>query len=432
MVNVDFANPSLVLGVSLIGCSVGLLQLRNMESKMSRDPDIVVAAMISIVGGALIFQGWRLDPLLLLCQALTSSVAFYYAIDVLRMRSKGMDAPALPPPSSTSVSDLQSNDLQYMQQGSPQQQQQQSQQQSQQQFTYNQNGRPGPGPYLQPPTQTGQYPWADQQSQQSQPQAQDPARSQNSTNNNFRVLPSGMGSSFRPEEDDYSRGRRQQQQSPPSSDPYNETIRYDSSGNLLEGSESTPIMPQGQYTDNSGSNGSSGGFNQAYQQGLQLGYQAQSDREGQYSNGGGYYYPDAASGDGGGSSSSSSSSYSSDRGGRTSQRPGGDRYEQSGTPSYDTGNKRSNSQTSYPSSYPDAPQGEQQRAWPQQQQPQQPQWQQQAGNENGGFSGQGAASDPLAGTPASPQERSSGAVDAGSRGLQRPGGGISERVEDWE
>lgn len=35
---------------------------------MSRDPDIVVAAMISIVGGALIFQGWRLDPLLLLCQ----------------------------------------------------------------------------------------------------------------------------------------------------------------------------------------------------------------------------------------------------------------------------------------------------------------------------------------------------------------------------
>lgn len=26
-------------------------------------------------------------------QALTSSVAFYYAIDVLRMRSKGMDAP---------------------------------------------------------------------------------------------------------------------------------------------------------------------------------------------------------------------------------------------------------------------------------------------------------------------------------------------------
>ena len=43
--------------------------MRNVENKVSRDADIVVAAMISIVGSTLIFQGWRLDPLLLLCQA---------------------------------------------------------------------------------------------------------------------------------------------------------------------------------------------------------------------------------------------------------------------------------------------------------------------------------------------------------------------------
>lgn len=44
------------------------LQVRNLQREVSRDADIVVAAMISIVGSTLIFQGWRLDPLLLLCQ----------------------------------------------------------------------------------------------------------------------------------------------------------------------------------------------------------------------------------------------------------------------------------------------------------------------------------------------------------------------------
>jgi hypothetical protein len=44
------------------------LQLRQMQRRISRDGDIVVAAMVSIVGSTLIFQGWRLDPLLLLSQ----------------------------------------------------------------------------------------------------------------------------------------------------------------------------------------------------------------------------------------------------------------------------------------------------------------------------------------------------------------------------
>ncbi|KAF5830145.1 Ycf66 protein N-terminus-domain-containing protein [Dunaliella salina] len=68
MVNVDFASPSMLLGAVLIGGGVILLQMRNVENRVSRDADIVVAACISIVGSTLIFQGWRLDPLLLLCQ----------------------------------------------------------------------------------------------------------------------------------------------------------------------------------------------------------------------------------------------------------------------------------------------------------------------------------------------------------------------------
>ncbi|GIL50186.1 hypothetical protein Vafri_6311 [Volvox africanus] len=99
MVNVDFASPSLLLGTMLIGCGVLLLNLRNFQNKVSRDADIVVAAMVSIVGSTLIFQGWRLDPLLLLCQALTTSVAFWYGLETFRLRSKEADVPTpqLPP-----------------------------------------------------------------------------------------------------------------------------------------------------------------------------------------------------------------------------------------------------------------------------------------------------------------------------------------------
>lgn len=47
--------------------------------------------MVSIVGSTLIFQGWRLDPLLLLCQALTTSVAFWYGLETFRLRAKEAD-----------------------------------------------------------------------------------------------------------------------------------------------------------------------------------------------------------------------------------------------------------------------------------------------------------------------------------------------------
>ncbi|WIA40379.1 hypothetical protein OEZ86_013743 [Tetradesmus obliquus] len=103
MINVDFASPSLVLGITLIGCGIALLQVRNVQREVSRDADIVVAAMISIVGSTLIFQGWRLDPLLLLCQALTTSVAFWYGLETFKLRGQMAEeedqiAGQLPPP----------------------------------------------------------------------------------------------------------------------------------------------------------------------------------------------------------------------------------------------------------------------------------------------------------------------------------------------
>ncbi len=80
------------------------MQMRNMQTSVSRDADIVVAAMVSIVGSTLIFQGWRLDPLLLLCQALTTSVAFWYGLEAFRLRAKAdvEEQGILPPAEATS------------------------------------------------------------------------------------------------------------------------------------------------------------------------------------------------------------------------------------------------------------------------------------------------------------------------------------------
>ncbi|KAG2451822.1 hypothetical protein HYH02_003598 [Chlamydomonas schloesseri] len=145
MVNVDFASPSLLLGTALIGTGVLLLNMRNFQYKVSRDADIVVAAMVSIVGSTLIFQGWRLDPLLLLCQALTTSVAFWYGLETFRLRSKEADMtpPQLPPGMGADPMSLDA-------------QQQATQQYYQQQMGF----PPGGAPFLPPPgADTPYYPW---------------------------------------------------------------------------------------------------------------------------------------------------------------------------------------------------------------------------------------------------------------------------------
>ncbi|EFJ44404.1 hypothetical protein VOLCADRAFT_121328 [Volvox carteri f. nagariensis] len=157
MVNVDFASPSLLLGTMLIGCGVLLLNLRNFQNKVSRDADIVVAAMVSIVGSTLIFQGWRLDPLLLLCQALTTSVAFWYGLETFRLRSKEADTPPPQLPPGVGPPDAAPQD--FLQQAAAAAAQQQQQQQ--QQYYQAGPGFPPPGsglPYL-PPGNESYYPW---------------------------------------------------------------------------------------------------------------------------------------------------------------------------------------------------------------------------------------------------------------------------------
>lgn len=73
MVNVEVSSPSLLLGVALIMSGVSLFAVRKSNRRISRDSDVIVSSLIIVTGGALVFQGWRLDPLMLLCQVHSNS-----------------------------------------------------------------------------------------------------------------------------------------------------------------------------------------------------------------------------------------------------------------------------------------------------------------------------------------------------------------------
>ncbi|GAB4815744.1 hypothetical protein N2152v2_002790 [Parachlorella kessleri] len=87
MVNVDIS-PSVLLGVGLIGAGVSLYQVRQVRPEISKDYDVVISCISLLVGGILIFQGWRLDPLLLFGQLMTTGAAVSFAVEALRLRSE--------------------------------------------------------------------------------------------------------------------------------------------------------------------------------------------------------------------------------------------------------------------------------------------------------------------------------------------------------
>ena len=91
MVNVDFS-PALFLGMGLIGGGLTLYQLRRFRPGLSRDFDVIVSSVAIFSGGILVFQGWRLDPLLLFCQLLTAGMALAFAVETLRLREEVAEA----------------------------------------------------------------------------------------------------------------------------------------------------------------------------------------------------------------------------------------------------------------------------------------------------------------------------------------------------
>lgn len=79
-------NPAVLLGVFLAISGAGLYFLRSVRPELSRDHDIFFAAIGLLCGFILLFQGWRLDPILAFGQFLLTGSAIFFAVESIRLR----------------------------------------------------------------------------------------------------------------------------------------------------------------------------------------------------------------------------------------------------------------------------------------------------------------------------------------------------------
>ncbi len=85
MVNFGLNSASL-LGIFLAVAGAGLYFLRSVRPELSRDHDIFFAAIGLLCGAILLFQGWRLDPILQFGQVLLTGSAVFFAVESIRLR----------------------------------------------------------------------------------------------------------------------------------------------------------------------------------------------------------------------------------------------------------------------------------------------------------------------------------------------------------
>jgi Ycf66 protein N-terminus len=85
MVNFGLTTASF-LGIILALAGAGLYFLRSVRPELSRDQDIAFTAIGIICGFILIFQGWRLDPILQFGQLLLSGSVIYFAYENIKLR----------------------------------------------------------------------------------------------------------------------------------------------------------------------------------------------------------------------------------------------------------------------------------------------------------------------------------------------------------
>jgi hypothetical protein len=81
------ANSASILGIFLAVAGAALYFLRTVRPELSRDQDIFFAAVGLLCGFILIFQGWRLDPILQFGQLLLVGSTVFFAVESIRLRS---------------------------------------------------------------------------------------------------------------------------------------------------------------------------------------------------------------------------------------------------------------------------------------------------------------------------------------------------------
>lgn len=75
-----------LLGILLAVAGAALYFLRSVRPELSRDHDIFFAAVGLACGIILVFQGWRLDPILQFGQVLLIGSTVFFAIESIRLR----------------------------------------------------------------------------------------------------------------------------------------------------------------------------------------------------------------------------------------------------------------------------------------------------------------------------------------------------------
>nr|QWW92522.1 hypothetical protein [Amphidium sp. 49156] len=86
MIHIELG-PSTIVGIGLIIVGILSYALRIREPNVSRDYDSFFSSIGLLCGGILIFQGWRLDPILLLSQILLSGTAIFFIAESLYLRN---------------------------------------------------------------------------------------------------------------------------------------------------------------------------------------------------------------------------------------------------------------------------------------------------------------------------------------------------------
>ncbi|HAC62004.1 MAG TPA: hypothetical protein DCF68_00345 [Cyanothece sp. UBA12306] len=79
-------NSASILGIFLAVAGAGLYFLRSVRPELSRDHDIFFAAVGLLCGLILLFQGWRLDPILQFGQFLLTGSTIFFAVETIRLR----------------------------------------------------------------------------------------------------------------------------------------------------------------------------------------------------------------------------------------------------------------------------------------------------------------------------------------------------------
>jgi hypothetical protein len=79
--------PSTLLGLCLTMAGFLLYLIRIKKKSLSKDYDLFFSSVGCLCGGILIFQGWRLDPILLLCQMMSGGTAIFFIAETVWLRN---------------------------------------------------------------------------------------------------------------------------------------------------------------------------------------------------------------------------------------------------------------------------------------------------------------------------------------------------------